>query len=272
MPLDILKLPGPHAFAFARTHKARTHNWKLTTERSQGMPQDLELEEGIVLDPLVEDKVSHEPSTGGREERSNETSRNRRLPGLNVQPDPRAAAAVAAAAEARIRQQEAEEKAEMAAAAAEAWIRHEEEEEEAAAKEAVWLRQIDAKKKNRNHATSNEKAEEIARLQLQLAQKMQHLEQLTQSASARPASRSPIRSPQHSMTASSESLLESLLISRSASARPSSQSPIRPSSQSPIRSISRTLSTNSARRVQFQESQESQGRGEGSFHSYNRYA
>ena len=74
MPLDILKLPGPHAFAFARTHKARTHNWKLTTERSQGMPQDLELEEGIVLDPLVEDKVSHEPSTGGREERSNETS------------------------------------------------------------------------------------------------------------------------------------------------------------------------------------------------------
>jgi hypothetical protein len=32
------------------------------------------------------------------------------------------------------------------------------------------------------------------------------------------------------------------------------------------------LSTNSARRVQFQESQESQGRGEGSFHSYNRYA
>jgi len=80
MPLDILKLPGPHAFAFARTHKARTHNWKLTTERSQGMPQDLELEEGIVLDPLVEDKVSHEPATvcvwatGGREERSNETS------------------------------------------------------------------------------------------------------------------------------------------------------------------------------------------------------
>jgi hypothetical protein len=44
------------------------------------MPQDLELEEGIVLDPLVEDKVSHEPATvcvwatGGREERSNETS------------------------------------------------------------------------------------------------------------------------------------------------------------------------------------------------------
>jgi hypothetical protein len=224
------------------------------------MPQDLELEEGIVLYPLVEDKVEHEPSTAGREGRSNKTAGNRRLPGLNVQPDSRAAAAAAEAAEARIRQQEAEEKAEMAAVAAEAWVRHEEEEEEAAAKEAVWLRQIDAKRNNRKHATSNEKAEEIARLQLQLAQKMLHLEQLTQSASARPASRSPIRSPQHSMTASSESLLESPLISRSASARPSSQSP--------IRSISRTLSTNSARRVQFQESQG--GGGEG--FSYNRYA
>jgi hypothetical protein len=44
------------------------------------MPQDLELEEGIVLYPLVEDKVEHEPATvcvwatGGREGRSNKAS------------------------------------------------------------------------------------------------------------------------------------------------------------------------------------------------------
>jgi hypothetical protein len=191
-----------------------------------------------------------------------------------VQPDPKADAAAAAVAEARIRQQEAEEKAEMAAAAAEAssgggggGSGQEEEEEEAA---FVCLRQIDgnstSKRKNRSHATSNDKAE-IARLQQQLAEKMLHLEQLTQSASVGPASRSPIRSSQHSMpaalniesaalkaadvpsalnieSASSLSLLDGPLISGSAGDRPSSQI----SNQS----NARTLSTNSARRVQFE--------------------
>ena len=125
------------------------------------MPQDLELGEGIILDPLVDDKIEDELSTGGRQERSSRAG-YRHLPGLNVQPDPKAAAAAAAAAEVRIRQQEAEEKAEIAAAAAEAWIRHEEEEEEeAAAKQAVLLRQVDAKRKNGSHATSNEKTESM---------------------------------------------------------------------------------------------------------------
>jgi hypothetical protein len=311
MPLDIVRLPGPDACAYARTHKIRTHNWKLTTERSQDKPHDLELEEGIILDPRGDDNVKDEPSTGGKEERSNKTSGchsescdgHRGLPGLNVQPEPKAAAAASAAAEARIRRQEAEEKAEMAAAAAEASSggggegsggQVEEEEEEAAAAEAssggggggsgqeeeeeaasakafVCLRQIDgnstSKRKNRSHATSNDKAEEIARLQQQLAEKMLHLEQLTQPAGVGTASRSQIRGPQHSMpaalniesaalnaadvpaalnieSASSLSLLDSPLISGSASDRPSSQM----SNQS----NSRTLSTNSARRVQFE--------------------
>ena len=115
MPLDIVKLPGPDACAYARTHKVRAHNWKLTTERSQGKPHDLELEEGIILDPRGDDKVKDEPSTGGQEERSNKTSGcrsksfdgHRGLPGLNVPPEPKAAAAAAAAVEVRVRQQEA---------------------------------------------------------------------------------------------------------------------------------------------------------------------
>jgi hypothetical protein len=312
MPLDIVRLPGPDACAYARTHKVRTHNWKLTTERSQGKPHDLELEEGIILDPRGDDKVKDEPSTGGQEERSIKTTGchsescdgHRRLPGLNVQPEPKAAAAASAAAEARILRQEAEAKTEMAAAAAEAssggggegsGVQEEEEEEEEAAAEAssggggrgsgqeeeeeeaaaakafACLRQIDgistSKRKNRSHATSNDKEEEIARLQQQLAEKMLHLEHLTQSAGVGPASRSQIRGPQHSTptalniesaalnaadvpaalnidSASSLSLLDSPLISGSASDRPSSQM----SNQS----NSRTLSTNSARRVQFE--------------------
>jgi hypothetical protein len=50
------------------------------------MQQDLELEEGIILDPLVDDKVEDEPATvcvwatGGQEERNNNTSGYQRLP------------------------------------------------------------------------------------------------------------------------------------------------------------------------------------------------
>ena len=38
------------------------------------MSQDLNFEEGIILDPWGDDKLEDEPATGGREERSNETS------------------------------------------------------------------------------------------------------------------------------------------------------------------------------------------------------
>jgi hypothetical protein len=68
------------AHACVRTHKIRTHNRKLTTERSQGMSQDLNFEEGIILDPWGDDKLEDEPATGGREERSNKTPGYRRLP------------------------------------------------------------------------------------------------------------------------------------------------------------------------------------------------
>lgn len=73
---------------------------------------------------------------------------------IKVQPDSKAAAAAAAAVEARVRQQEAEGKSKAAAATAEAWIRQQVAEEEAAAKEAVWLRQIDEPRKSMSRANT----------------------------------------------------------------------------------------------------------------------